>query len=144
MKELAKMVLGEKWLDYFDVGVIKEKEGEYVVELVEKKEQKPEEGENIVCNGFYNPVEIIDFPVRGKVLFLKFSRRRWRDNKTGKDYVNTYEFHKPGMKVGIEFALFLKENNREEISKLFIDVAHAWDLLEEDFQMVQRGAVRIP
>ena len=144
MKEFAEMVMGEEWLKVFDVEEIKQQEKESVIILREKEDQSPVKREGIVCNGYYNPVEIIDFPVRGKLLFLKFYRRRWRDRDTGEEYANTYEFHKPGMKVSIDFAIFLKENDRDKINELFLDVAYAWDFIEKDFQMVQRGDIRLP
>ncbi len=80
-KQLLNLLLPKKWQAYFDLQEIIEKEKEVIFVLVEKKELIPEvlKGKEVVMNGYLDPVEIIDFPARGKLVYLKFQRRRWKE-----------------------------------------------------------------
>jgi hypothetical protein len=122
LKQALKAILPEQWLDYFEVTEIKEKEKEWNITLVEKEDQIPKQllNKKISQNGYLNPVEIHDFPIRGKPAYLKFIRRRWKEKgNKNESYFNEYEFHPKGMKATQEFGNFLKGFNREETDQLF-------------------------
>ena len=63
--------------------------------------------------GFYTEVTIQDFPIRGKAVYLKIKRRRWRHKNNPKDIIrNDYSFIADGSKLTKELADFLKETGR--------------------------------
>ena len=63
--------------------------------------------------GFYTEVTIQDFPIRGKAVYLKIKRRRWRHKNNPKDIIrNDYYFIAEGSKLTKELADFLKETGR--------------------------------
>jgi hypothetical protein len=64
--------------------------------------------ENVVLDGFCNPLELLHFHIKGKPLYLRIYRRRWKLSKENKHYSNTYDFHPEGVKATHEFASFLK------------------------------------
>lgn len=120
-KQALEAVLPKEWLRSFEVTEMKELEKEWQISLVEKETLVPKElrGKDVVLNGYMNPVEMTDFPLRGKQTYLKFFRRRWKEQGTAESYNNDYEFHPEGMKATKEFGSFLKELDREEADFFF-------------------------
>ena len=62
----------------------------------------------IVLDGFCNPLELQSFPLKGKPVYLKLYRRRWKHKGGDKHYSNSYNFNPDGVKATKEFASFLK------------------------------------
>jgi len=122
LKQAMKAIMPEQWLEYFDVTEIKERTKEWNITLIEKENLIPSKLRNkkIVQNGYMNPVEVHDFPIRGKPAYLKFIRRRWKEaGSKNESYHNQYNFHPKGMKATQEFGNFLKGFSREEANQLF-------------------------
>jgi hypothetical protein len=63
---------------------------------------------SVVLDGFCNPVELLHFSIKGKPLYLKLFRRRWKESGSNKHYSNHYDLHPQGAKTTHEFASFLK------------------------------------
>lgn len=57
--------------------------------------------------------QIQDFPIRGKAVFLRLRRRRWRHKITKATISNSFEFISEGAKFTKEMADFLKEIGRD-------------------------------
>ena len=72
-----RLLLPEGTLDYFDLVDVKESVNEVVIYL-EEKNIVPEKytDQDIESKGFYAPVFVQDFPLRGKKVFLNI-RRLW-------------------------------------------------------------------
>lgn len=121
IKDALVTVLPKYWLEFFDITEIKEKKREWQITLVEKEELVPKKlrGKNVVHDGYMNPVEIEDYPMRGKLTYLKFFRRRWKEKGGKEGFANEYDFHPEGMKATKEFGVFLKELDREESDFFF-------------------------
>lgn len=121
IKEALAMAMPKYWLEFFDVSEIKEEEKEWQITLFEKEELVPKklQGKEVVQDGYMNPVEVEDYPMRGKLTYLKFFRRRWKEKGDTKGFANEYDFHPEGMKATKEFGSFLKELNREECDFFF-------------------------
>jgi hypothetical protein len=62
----------------------------------------------VVLDGFCNPLELLHFSMKGKPLYLRLYRRRWKESKSDIHYSNTYNLHPEGVKATHEFAAFLK------------------------------------
>ena len=122
IKDALAGVLPKEWLESFDITEMKELPREWQITLVEKEHLVPKElkGRDVVQNGYMNPVEIEDYPLRGKPTYLKFFRRRWKEQGSTEGCANTYDFHPEGMKATREFGAFLKELDRGE-ADLFFD-----------------------
>jgi len=73
-----RLLLPEGTLDYFDLVDVKESVNE-VVFYLEEKNIVPEKytDQDAESKGFYDPVIVQDFPLRGKKVFLNIRRRRW-------------------------------------------------------------------
>ena len=66
-----RLLLPEGTLDYFIISDVKESASEIVIYLEEKNEVPKEyAGMKVESKGFYEPVVVQDFPIRGKKLFL--------------------------------------------------------------------------
>lgn len=121
LKDTLSGFLPKQWLEYFEVTEIKELSKEWQITLIEKEDLIPEKlkGKEVVQNGYMNPVEIEDFPLRGKKTYLKFFRRRWKERGKNESFFNHYDFHPEGMKATREFGNFLKGLDREATDFFF-------------------------
>lgn len=62
-------------------------------------------------NGFMKGKQIQDFPIRGKAVFLRIRKRRWRHKKTGGIIKRDYTFISEGAKLTKELSDFLKDRS---------------------------------
>jgi hypothetical protein len=107
--ELAKYVLPEEILRYFEIMNI-EPEGRELHIYLEELKDLPE-GYNageLESKGFHNEVVIKDFPIREKPSFLHVRRRRWLIKATGKTVSRDWELVAEGTHYTQGFASFLK------------------------------------
>ena len=104
------LLLPEGTLDYFDVINVIEDSTQIVIYLEEKnlvpKEYKDKDTES---KGFYEPVVVRDFPIRGKQVFLNVRRRRWIVKPEGQYISRNWQMVASGTSMTREFASFLKE-----------------------------------
>jgi hypothetical protein len=63
---------------------------------------------DVVLDGYCNPLELLHFSMKGKPLYLKLYRRKWKISGETTHYSNSYDFHPEGVKATHEFASFLK------------------------------------
>jgi hypothetical protein len=146
LQQALSALLPKQWLEYFEVTEITEKNKEWNIILTEKADRvsAPLIGKDAVLNGFLNPVEIYDFPLRGKPAYLKFFRRRWKEQEgSAESYFNTYDFHPKGMKPTEEFGDFLKGFDRRETDQLLGDIPIYEDSGGKGPSLVSRGLERI-
>ena len=59
--------------------------------------------------GFFPEIEVQDFPIRGKAVYLRIKRRRWADPSTGQTYSRDWNLVATGTRITAEFGAFLKE-----------------------------------
>ena len=104
------LLLPEGTLDYFDVINVVEDSAQIVIYLEEKNlvpdEYKDKDTES---KGFYAPVVVRDFPIRGKQVFLNVRRRRWFAKPDGQYISRNWHMVASGTSMTREFASFLKE-----------------------------------
>ena len=95
--------------DYFDVFDVKESPGELSIYL-EEKNIVPEEyaSLNVHSKGFYDPVVLQDFPLRGRKVYLNVRRRRWYLVDTSTYVHRDWTLVATGTRMTQEFASFLK------------------------------------
>ena len=117
--ELMSLLLPEGMLDYFEITQIEKQSESYTIHLSELN-IIPElyKNDKMHSKGFYEPVTIQDFPLRGKACYLKVKRRRWQNEETGMIVVRDWNMVAEGTRMTVEFASFLKALNRYHPGKL--------------------------
>ena len=111
MDILLKSLLPDAIYLHFEFVGITESPNGYEMRLEEYAELVPSamsDISDIVLDGFCNSLELLHFSVKGKPLYLKLYRRRWKASCSNKHYSNRYDFHPDGVKATHEFASFLK------------------------------------
>ena len=102
------LLFPEGTLDYFDLVDVKESMNEIVIYLEEKNlvlEQYA--GENAESKGFYDPVAVQDFPLRGKKVYLSI-RRRWILKKSNEYTCRNWRMLTEGIRMTQDFTSFFK------------------------------------
>ena len=75
--------------------------------------------------GFTDSKLVQDFPIRGKGVYLRIKKRRWRHKKSGKTIQRDFSFIADGSKFTLELSDFLKDASGytprydEQYSELF-------------------------
>ena len=101
------------FVEYFEVKRIEKTPEKIVIELDEKNDpSKLTINEKLLSKGFYEPVTIQDFPLRGRACYLRVRRRRWTVESTGEIVTSDWKIAANGTRMTSEFASFLKEINR--------------------------------
>ena len=105
-----RLLLPEGTLDYFDLVDVQETSSEVVIYL-EEKNVVPEQysSRETESKGFYDPVVVQDFPLRGKKLFLNIRRRCWILKKSNGYISRNWSMVAEGTRMTQDFASFLKE-----------------------------------
>jgi hypothetical protein len=81
----------------------------FEIELEEKNELLKADASQYESKGF-TEIRLQDFPLRGKAVYLKIRRRRWRHKKNKKDIVrNDFSFVAEGSGFTKELSDFLKD-----------------------------------
>ena len=106
----SRLSLPEGTLGYFDLVDVKESVNE-VVFYLEEKNIVPEKytDQDTESKGFYDPVIVQDFPLRGKKVFLNIRRRRWLLKKHNEYISRNWRMVAEGTRMTQDFASFLKE-----------------------------------
>jgi hypothetical protein len=108
-KEIMRYLLPEEIYEYFEVTRVKEEKGNIVICLDEKAHLKDHlSSKDYESKGFTPAVQIQDFPIRGRALYLEVRRRKWLDIKSGKIFTHNWELEAKGTKYTKEFGAFLK------------------------------------
>ena len=103
-----RLLLPEGTLDYFNISDVKESSSEIVIYLEEKNELPGEYSTvKVESKGFYDPVVVRDFPIRGKNLFLNIRRRRWILKDEGRYVSRNWKLVAEGSRMTHEFASFI-------------------------------------
>ena len=109
---LAKLILPDGLLDYFDITEVTGKDSQVSLTLSEKNLAPTHIKEKLHSKGFYPSITLTDFPVRDKELQLIIRRRKWEEVSTGKIVKRDWDLTFKGSKYTIEFGAFLKELDR--------------------------------
>ena len=110
---IIQFLLPEFILENFELTTIDRQEGVFHIHLTEKNtDDRDSERENLLSKGFFAPITVQDFPLRGHKVFLHIKRRRWLNTQTGKVVYRDWTQVEKGTRMTGEFAAFLKEISR--------------------------------
>ena len=109
-EEVLSLFLPDGTLNYFEITSCDFGASQIVLSLREKK-ILPEDlsADNVCSNGFFPEATLQDFPIRGRKVFLKILRRRWRYKNRSGSFSRNWDFIANGMRISKDFAAFLKE-----------------------------------
>lgn len=110
---LLKLLFTEDITNHFEISGVKEQKSHIEIRMEELRELVPPDMPQtgpVVLDGFCNPLELQSFPIKGKPVYLKLYRRRWKLQGSDKHYSNKYTIQPEGVKATKEFASFLKES----------------------------------
>ena len=109
--ELSRMMVPRDFLEYFDIFEVHELQNEWQIILHEKESIVPEAlklKQDIVLDGFCNPLHILSHCFTLKPVYLVMKRRRWKQAGTDLHYSNDYTLTKDPSKLTPDMAGFLK------------------------------------
>ena len=113
LQDIVSILLPEGLSEYFEITEIARTSETYVIYL-EENNIPPEQykSQKLLSKGFFEPIVVQDFPLRGKPCFLQVKRRRWTIEETGEIVYRNWEIVAKGTRITKEFASFLKAINR--------------------------------
>ena len=112
LQSLYKVLFPEEIALHFEIKEVTEHKDRISIRFEELPELLPKElgaTDEVILDGFCNPIEVQSFPLKGKPVYLNIYRRRWKRKGETQHYSNTYFIHPDGVKATKEFAAFLKE-----------------------------------
>ena len=117
--EFLSLLLPEGMMEYFEITDVDKHPDSCTIHLSERN-IIPElyKHDKLLSKGFYEPVTIQDFPLRGKACYLKVKRRRWQNETTGVIVMRDWDIVAKGTRMTGEFASFLKALDRYHPGKL--------------------------
>jgi len=120
MKSLIELIVPEEITRHFEYDNYENYEETsvvYIIHMTEKNDVSHIPKEIVhegkaVLDGYVNSIDLQTFPLKGKEVFLRLRRRRWKKKGTSTGYSNSYTFNQSGIKATREFGSFLKEIGR--------------------------------
>ena len=108
-QEMLSLFLPSGLLDYFDL-VNHVSQDTCFILFLEEKPSIPQEYSHLHLHskGFFPEIEVQDFPIRGKAVYLRVKRRRWEVPETGQTYSRDWNLVASGTRITAEFGVFLK------------------------------------
>jgi len=108
-KALMPFIIPEGVSDYFEMTHYSKEEGRLDIFLEELNQIPGEYASNkLVSKGFFDPVTLQDFPIRGQQVYLHVKRRRWLNQDTDRVVYRNWELVAKGTRILQDFAAFLK------------------------------------
>ncbi|MVZ66558.1 transposase [Sphingobacterium sp. DK4209] len=106
---LMPLIIPEGVSDYFEMTHYSKEEKRLDI-FLEELNTTPEEyqGQKLISKGFFEPVTLQDFPIRGMQVYLHVKRRRWLNQDTDKVVYRNWELVAKGTRITQDFAAFLK------------------------------------
>ncbi|WP_312698512.1 ISAon1 family transposase N-terminal region protein [Sphingobacterium mizutaii] len=108
-KALMSLITPARVSDYFEMTHYSQGEGRLDIFLEEMNVIPDEYQHNrLISKGFFDPVTLQDFPMRGQQVYLHVKRRRWLNQDTDKVVYRNWELVAKGKRITQDFAAFLK------------------------------------
>ncbi len=106
---ILQLLLPDGLSDYFELEKV-DKSTEVVHLFLIEKNIHPVEfsGQKLTSKGFFDEIEVRDFPLRGKPCFLNLKRRKWLNEANGNIVYRDWKVVAKGTKMTQEFAFFFE------------------------------------
>ncbi|UKJ06558.1 transposase [Solitalea lacus] len=112
-KALIPLILPESIEEYFELTEVEKKDAAIHIYLKEVNKTPEEHAANkLHSKGFFEPITLQDFPIRGFQVYLHITRRRWMNEDTGKVVYRNWDLVAQGTRITKGFAAFLKAFSR--------------------------------
>ena len=112
--DVLSLFLPSGLLDYFTLVDSISQDACFILYLEEKAVIPDEYSDlHLHSKGFFPEIEVQDFPIRGKAVYLRIKRRRWEEPTTGQTYSRDWTLVASGTRITAEFGAFLKELLRQ-------------------------------
>ena len=111
---VSRMLVPSHILEHFEIWDAKEHNDRWVIEMREKSGLIPAAlsgFEDIVFDGYCNPIETLSHSFVCKPVCLRLFRRRYKRSNENAHFSNVYEVTLKGVKMVPEFGFFLKEED---------------------------------
>jgi hypothetical protein len=98
-------------LEYFEIWDAHEYKERWVIEMREKEALIPDElkeSEDVVFDGYCNPLETLSHSFVCKAVYLRLYRRRYKRSNSDIHYSNEYDVTLKGVKMVPELGFFFK------------------------------------
>ena len=90
--DVLSLFLPSGLLDYFTLVDSISQDTCFILYLEEKAVIPDEYSDlHLHSKGFFPEIEVQDFPIRGKAVYLRIKRRRWEDPETGQTYSHDWK-----------------------------------------------------
>ena len=101
-------------ISHYDILCSLEKKEEYWLIEFEEKNELPNgyAAAEYESKGFMESKLIQDFPLRGRAVYLRIKKRRWRHKTTGEAVKGNFSFMADGSKFTRELSDFLKDTGQ--------------------------------
>jgi hypothetical protein len=111
---VSRMLVPEHILHNFEIWDAEEDASRWIIEMREKSGNIPAPlsvFEDVVLDGYCNPVEAISHSFVCKPVYLQLYRRRYKRSGSDTHYSNDYDVTLKGVRLVPEMGFFLKETD---------------------------------
>lgn len=141
---ISRMLVPEYILENFEIYGAEETPSQWIIELREKEDTIPselKECQDVVFDGYTNPIETLSHSFVCKPIYLRVYRRRYKRAGTDTHYSNTYDLTLKGVKMVPELGIFLKDDDRiftgksiDSSSHISVTAQNALSLVSKSFK----------
>ena len=106
---VSSMLVPEHVLAYFEIWGAREYKNRWVIEMREKEGFIPSEladCEDVVFDGYCNPLETLSHSFVCKPVYLRLHRRRYKQSGHNKHFSNEYDVNLKGVRLVPEMGFF--------------------------------------
>ena len=111
---VSSMLVPEHILEHFEIWGAREHKNRWVIEMREKEGIIPEAlsgFDDVVLDGFTNPIETMSHSYVCKPIYLRLFRRRYKRSNKDEHFSNDYDVTLKGVRLVPEMGFFLKETD---------------------------------
>jgi hypothetical protein len=111
---VSTMLVPAHILEYFEIWDAHEYKDRWLISMREKEGFIPaalSEHDDIVFDGYSNPLETLSHSFVCKPVYLRLYRRRYKRSTSDEHFSNTYDVTLKGVRMVPELGLFLKEED---------------------------------
>jgi hypothetical protein len=109
---VSSMLVPSQVLEHFEIWAAHENKARWVIEMREKAGRIPSElseYDDVVFDGYCNPIETLSHSFVCKPIYLRLFRRHYKRSNSEAHYSNEYDVTLKGVKMVPELGIFFKD-----------------------------------